>query len=882
MPAAPSTTGLSTARALLLASGLLVAVIAAFGSVLGGEFVYDDLLVIQQNPLLQDLGNLPQVFASSYWDFLDAEGASHVGYYRPLTMAVLTVTQVASDGDPRAFHLVSLVLYAACCLAGWRFAVRLLRSEVAGFWAALLFALHPLHVESVAWISDLHDPLMGLFGFLTLGAFLRWRDGGSHGRPWAAGGWMLLALLSKDGAVALLPLAVAVDLGRTRVPSEESASTGSALRTPLRAYAPLGLAFGLYYLARVAVFGDALAGFDRQTTDFGVGLGRLLLLRVELLGRAAALIVWPVEPNLFRPFQPRLEDTVALLTGVVGSLAVLGGALVAWRRGWRPVLALLLLLPAGLAPVLLRVESLGTFPLSDRFLFLPVLGGTGLLALFLVRTLPGRVANGLLAVLAAALAVLTVQRIPAWQNEEVLFRVATDQNPRNPNVHWGLGRVLLARYRETGLSDHLIEARDSFEHSMDLLAEAQTEEGQDIFSTQDDHLQTNLGLGWSLLLEAQVDPFHDYKVPLEVFERVTRAFPESERAWVGIGVCHMALGDPNEAGMALRRALQLNPNSPEAHFNMGELSMRIQDWEGAVREFERCLELRSGGARDRVYLARALMEAGRDERARSVVREASELAPEDPAPMVLLGTLEARAGRFEQALPWFERALELEPRLGEAHLQRGNCLAALKRNGEAVASLEEACRLLPERFEPHYNLAALLLSSSQPRTALVHFLDAYRLRRPEADTLMKEAAKGLHEDDVSTLGALATIDADRGDLPAARAWIQRAHELAPEDPAVNFTLGVVLVRQEEVEAAREPLRIAADALPGQYEAQMEYAGALLQLDEAMAAEPYLARALMLLPDQAMEPGIRDATRQTIRSTLAEIAKLRSGDAGNGE
>jgi tetratricopeptide (TPR) repeat protein len=868
---------LSAGRAALLAVALLLPILAVFWPVLGGQFVYDDLLVIQQNPLLRDLGSLPEVLSSSYWDFLDAEGASHVGYYRPLTMAVLTVVHVAGDGAPWAFHLVSLAVYAACCLAGWRFAARLLRGEAAGFWAALLFGLHPLHVESVAWISDLHDPLMGLFGFLALNAFLRWRDSGSVGRPWAAGGWMLLALFSKDGAVALVPLALAIDLGRRHAEGGERSLRPA---TPLRAYAPLVLAFAAYYLARVAVFGDALAGFDRQTTDFGVGIGRLLLLRLELLGGAAALLVWP-EPNLFRPFQPSPADQGALAVALGAGLALLAAVLFAWRGRRRPALALLLMLPAGLAPVLLRVESLGTFPLSDRFLFLPVMAATGLAALALLRLLPARSAAVFLAILAGALAARSATRIPDWANEEALFRTAVDQNPRNPNVHWGLGRVLLARYRETGLSDHLIEARSSFERSMELLEEAQTEAGQDIFATGDDHLQTNLGLGWALLLEAQVDPFHDYATPRRIFERVTRAFPASERGWVGVGVCHMAEGDPNEAGAALRRALQLNPNSPEAHFNMGELSMRIQDWAGAVREFERCIELRSGGARDRVYLARALIEAGEDERARGAAREAHGLAPEDPAPMVLLGTIEARAGRYEEALSWFDRAIEREPRLGEAHLQRGNTLAALGRNAEAVESLEEACRLLPERFEPHYNLAALLGASSRPETAVVHFLDAYRLRRPDMDRRMKEAAEALHGGDVSLLGALATIDADRGDLPAARAWIELARERAPDDPAVNFTLGVVLVRQEEVEAASEPLRLAADALPGQYGPQMEYAGALLQLDRALEAEPYLARALVLLEDEAMEPGLRAATRRTIESTLAEIAKLRSGDAADG-
>ncbi len=860
---------------LLGAAGLLALVFAVYFPALAGEFVYDDLLVVQQNPLLSDLANLPKAFASSYWDFLDDGGAEHVGYYRPLTMVLLTFANVLGDGSPVAFHLLSLAVYAACCIAAWRFAARLLKSEGAGLWAAVLFALHPLHVESVAWISGVNDPLFALFGFLALNALVAWRDRGSPGAPWGAAVWFLLALLSKDAAVALVPIAIAVDWGRDALrPTKERRSLSGLAR----AYGPLLVAFGVYYLARVAVFGDALAGFDRQTTDFGVGVGRLALLRVELLGGAVSLLAWPAELNLFRPFHPELP-LAELVSGLVGTALFVAGISVAWIKRSRPALALLLLLPAALAPVLLRVESLGSFPLSDRFLFLPVLGFTGLLAWLAWTKLPRGAAFGALGLVAVAYAGRTLLQLPTWANEEALFRTALEQNPRNPNVHWSLGRVLLEQYQATGLSDPLIEARSTFESGMDLLAEAQTEEGTDIFASQDDHLQMTLGLGWSLLFEAQVDPFQDYGSVRTVFERAVRGWPDNERAYIGVGVTYMAQGDPNAAGEALRKALQLNPSSPEAHFNMGELYMRLQEWSAAAREFEACAGLRNNVLRDYVYWTRALLEAGEDERATQVARFASAIAPGDAGVMVLLGTIEARKKRYSEALAWFERALKIAPNLGEAHLQRGNVLTAMDLRGDAVAALKEACRILPTRFQPHHDLAVLLLASNQPETAIPYFLVAYRLRRPDFDRRMKEAAEAIHRGDIRILGSLASIDADRGDLPAARAWVEKALAVEPSDPTNNFIQGVLLVKQEQLTDAYEPLKIAAEAMPGNYQAQMEFSGLLLQLDRVFEAEPYLNRALVLIADEPLEPGLKKVTRETIQNTLAEIATLKSQGPG---
>src|SRR5262249_38514488 len=144
----------------------------------------------------------------------------------------------------------------------FRLALRLSRNAWVAFFAALLFGLHPTKVEAVSWISAMNDPLLGLFALLALDAFARHRERGSAGVAWPAAVWSLLALLSKESAVAVLPMVLALDLGRIAL--------GRESRIEARAYVPLAVALALYYVARVAVFGDLAAGFDRTTTDFRV------------------------------------------------------------------------------------------------------------------------------------------------------------------------------------------------------------------------------------------------------------------------------------------------------------------------------------------------------------------------------------------------------------------------------------------------------------------------------------------------------------------------------------------------------------------------------------------------------------------------------------
>ncbi len=201
-------------------------------------------------------------------------------------------------------------------------------------------------------------------------------------------------------------------------------------------------------------------------------------------------------------------------------------------------------------------------------------------------------------------------------------------------------------------------------------------------------------------------------------------------------------------------------------------------------------------------------------------------------------------------------------------------LAALEQRQSAVLAYEQACKYRPNSFEAHYDLMVLLLASSKPETAIPSFLVAYRTRPQEFDLRMRKAAGAIHRDNIGILTALATIDADRGDLHTGRVWILRALEISPTDPAINFTYGVILSGLNEKEKAIAPLKLAADGMPTSYQAQMEYADLLLSVNHELEAGPYLSRALILLDGEPTEPGLKKLTRETIEKALAKIEQMK--------
>lgn len=801
-----TTTGRETSTKPWLVALLTVLTALAFARGLGGEFVYDDHLTVERNPAFVDAGSMLASLAQPMWDFTGPEHTAAVGYWRPLANVALALAHVAGGGQPFAFHALSLALHVAATWAAFRFARRLCGDPVCAFFAALLFGLQPVHVEAVGWISAINEPLCGLFVFLALDAFLAWRERGSNGMPIAAGMWLALALASKELAVAVVPLALAVDVAR-RVAAREREWVPAVVR----AYTPYACALAAWYLARTVVFESPLAGFDRTTTGFGVGALRLAQLRVELLGNGLGLLVWPHPLRVFRPFTPAMSWS-EFGPALIVCAAWLGLIAIAWRKRSFAFLVAALFAPLALAPLSMRVGALGLFPLSERYLYVAVFGATLTVSVLALALIPRSRAALLLALVAGVFGWHTFERSAIWVEEKRLLTTAVLEAPRSPYAHRVLGRLLLEEHRRTGDRATLAAAGAAFQTALELGLDAQR--GDDtIFAVDDDFVQANVGLGWTLFFDAAVDP-RSLREAEQVFGLVVKRYPTSTEGWTGLGTALTAQGKFDEARVALEKAIAIDGRFVEAHNALGVLRLRSREFARAAESFETALRYRPDHLDYLLKLAGAYEEGGDQAAARAAIERAQQVAPQDPRVRVLFGKILANRGDLEGALREFDAVLGFAPNDADAWMQKAKVLLTKGEHNGAKRALLRAAECDPSSYEAHYNAGALLLQMEGLAPAMSYLTRAYELRaRGEAGKKLRELLLPLPIQSVDTLRRLAAIDADREDVEGALAWVERALAVAPNDGETLFLKGGMLRKKGDVQGALAAWEHTCELLP---------------------------------------------------------------------
>jgi len=890
-------------------AGLLVlAVFLAYAPALSAGFVYDDLRLVRANPNTASLRAALRAFFEPLWAFerQDFENA----FWRPLTVLALALVRTLSGQEPAGFHLFAVAVHALAALAAWRLAARLTQSEVLAGAVGLVFALHPVHVESVAWISAVNDPLYGLFGLLALSAHLAWWERGARGVPLASAAWLLLALLCKEQALALLPMMLVLDLvlGRLRVgPGEDPFALLG------RAYGAGVSALALYYVGRVIAYdGELAAGLDKVAAGFGLPWRRALGFRLEMLGTFLQLLFVPFDQAVFRMVRAELPDPYPPWTRAWIATALWLGAL-GWaaRARSRRALALLLVIPASFVLLLARYESAGAFPISDRYLYLPVVFAGALAAWALAKRLGRENAAAIVALAALGLGVKSFRYARQFRDEETFFRAAVAASPDLPYVRWGLGRVLLDKYDalrereildeaafhflmaqklgtdygeyEQAIADQLTPDKSWFERvrALGQLVNGTPAEGRrpddTVTWTIHDRLQANMGMGWCALHLAQIGKEHDYDWPLTIFRDSALMAPRDPKPRMGVGTVLMQMGRPEEAEKELLAAIELDRNFPEAWHNLAQCYRLQKRWDEARSAYGESLRMRPGNVDDLIGIVESATEANRHDLAQRELDEALRQHPENIDLSYLRGVLAAKRGDFQGALAAFDRVLARQPDYPMAHLNRGKVHLSLGNVEEATAALGRACELMPESFDAHYSMTTLLLQLGEQAAAGEYLRRAYFLSPPnESRVLLHEQVVNQVGDDRGGLAVLARADRNRGDLVHALDFAERALAVALADPAppraelgaLNLLRGQLLAGidrpGEAAEAYADSLRADPDSFRALHDLAVLYA---YTLKDRERARPFAARALEHFDQVAQTP---EDQQKAMRAVLTSI------------
>jgi len=428
----------------LLALLLIAAVtVAVYWPALQNGFIdYDDTDYVTVNMMVRQGVTLK----GTLWSF----GAFHAGNWHPLTWLSHMLDIQLFDLNPMGHHAVSLILHVANALL-----LFLLLQGLTGFFGrslvvALLFALHPLHVESVAWIAERKDVLSTLFWLLTTLAYVRYVKNPGPARYLAVAVLFALGLMSKQMLVTLPVVLLLFDywpLKRARVPLSRLLIE----KIPLLALA--GAAALTTVLAQDA--GGALSHADAGSVLVNIGNG--LLSYVKYLRN----MVWPVDLALFYPLDPAAVTPVRVVAALALLAAVSGVAL--WQRKERPYLLfgwswyLVTLLPV------IGFIRIGSQAMADRYTYIPLVGifvaiswGGAELARRWRGGLP--VAAALSAIVLALLSALTVTQIGYWRSSAELYAHALAVVEDNWLAHNNMAVLKAQQYRFDEAIGHFRES----------------------------------------------------------------------------------------------------------------------------------------------------------------------------------------------------------------------------------------------------------------------------------------------------------------------------------------------------------------------------------------------------------------------------------------
>jgi protein O-mannosyl-transferase len=431
LPGPVSPAGRRTWPAALLVFGVAA---AAFAQTAGYDFTFDDVGIIQNRELFHSLARWREILVSPWWES---------ALYRPLTALTMAANWTTGGGDPRVFHVTNVLLHATASVLVFLLARRLLAPAGAAA-AALLFAVHPVHVEAVANVVGRAEVLAALFAVAAVLAYLRDNALAAEGdrtswRRYATAlgtlGCTLLALASKESAFALPGLFLLADwvAGRAR-----GTRLGDEVRRHWLLWAGT-LVLSIGWLAWRAEVVRDLTGTEVAAGLEDLGMGRRAMVMLPVVLQYVRLLFFPrklspdYSPDYIRP-SPTLTLLGALAIAVL--LASLAVAVLARRRA--PVVTFAIMWVAATLFIVANIIAPTGVLLAERTLYLPSVGAV-LLFGWGIEALGGRAPRAALVTFAAlfvAAAFRTVTRNPIWRDNAVFFPSLVKDAPGSYRAEW--------------------------------------------------------------------------------------------------------------------------------------------------------------------------------------------------------------------------------------------------------------------------------------------------------------------------------------------------------------------------------------------------------------------------------------------------------------
>jgi tetratricopeptide (TPR) repeat protein len=619
----------------LLALLLLLAILP-YANTLQNGFVYDDNNEVLTNPFIRSFSHVGDIFSTRILAHLGTRGATN--YYRPLSIFGFLICYKLFGLLPYGFHLANLLLHALIVCTLFGLTKRLFQDQWLAFAAAAIFALHPMHTESVAWVSGVTDLDLAVFYLATFWFFLAGaRPQGARSEWMQLGmvGSFILALLSKEQAVTL-PLTAMIFEHFYR--GDRATTTW---RQKVARYGSLWLLVVVYVLFRIRFFG---AFAPVQLTPH-VSWYEAVLSGFPLAGLYVWKMIWPVHLSAYyafhksvTPLDPRVLAGAALL----GLCALAFGFL--WKRHRRVSFGLIWFF-INIGPVL-NSRWLGPNVFTERYLYLPSVGlcwvaAWGVVEIWNRSSARPRARGGAFGVFLGALAVLAFVRIWTrnrdWRDDETYYRVALAAVPEAESLHLNLGAVY-------------------WNH---MKPDAAEREWKKALATAPENalLLNDLGLVYAGRKQNDEAIAH--------FQRSMRLRPNLTDAHLNLGHVYEAMGKSAEAELQLQAAVALAPLSIATRNELGNFYFANSRLREAEAQFQAsAASIPNPGAYD--SLGDIALRQGRRDSAEQDYRQAISLDKFDARGYFGLAAILEAKGRAAEAVEQYRVGLSIDPLNPEA------------------------------------------------------------------------------------------------------------------------------------------------------------------------------------------------------------------------
>ncbi|MGD0651427.1 MAG: tetratricopeptide repeat protein [Verrucomicrobiia bacterium] len=668
---------------------ILLTVVAHIPAIHGG-FVFDDYHLIIDNRMVKASDGL-------YRFWLTTEAPD----YYPLTCSLWWLEWRLWGASPMGYHMVNVLLHAVNAVLVW---LILRRLKIPGAWVAgLVFAVHPVNVASVAWISEQKNTLSMLFYAVAILLYLRFYE--EDGWRWprtSVRGWyglslaaFLLALLSKT-AVVMLPVVLLGCVWWTR-----------------------GKVRWKDFLRSVPFFILSLVlGLVTIWFQYNRALGGHLVRADGFLSRLAAAgwVPWFYLGKALLPFDlsvvyPKWEIDSSLWVNYAPGMILAGCLTLFWwkRKTWgRPLFFGLGYFVVTLFPVLGFFDQ-GFYRYSlvaDHWQYVAIVAPVALAVaageLICRRMGERRRSLGTAAVVAVlmVLGVATWRRGYVYQTDERLWRDTLTKNPDAWIAHNNLGNVLRAK-------GNVSEAIAHFEEALRI---------------KPDYTEAHNNLGIALTEAGRVQEAIGH------WEQALRIKPDDAEVHFNLGVALAQLGRVQEAIGRWEQALRIKPDDAGVHFNLGVALMQVGKLEDAIGHYEQAVRLKPDFAEAHNNLGAALQQRGKLDDAIEHYEQALRIKPDYAEAHNNLGFVLVRLGRVQEAIGHYEQALRINPDYAKAHNNLAAALAQVGKLEDAIGHCEQALRIKPDDAEAHYNLGVALEQAGKVQEAISHYEQALRIK----------------------------------------------------------------------------------------------------------------------------------------------------------